>query len=495
MSELPIDKPGNALKAWLSQTPEKALEPGQPIIDPHPHLWDRRPRPELPDGSRQHLRYLADDLLEDIRDGGHNVFNTVFVECRSMYRANNDAFDPVGETEFVQGVAAMASSNLYGESMRCCGAIVSFADLTQGAEVEPLLRAHIAASPNFRGIRHAHTWHASKEIPNSHHPTHEISNLLSRNDFRDGFRVVDQLGLTFDCWGYHTQLHEVEELARTFPNTTIIVDHIGGPVAMGPLAKQRDSEVFKDWGIALQSLAHCPNIYIKVGGFGMPSYGWGYADAASPPNSQTMANAWLPYVKTLIEAFGVDRLMFESNFPVDKVSCSYTTLWNAFKRITADLGLSDTEKNEMFYGSAARAYRIPIGDQLQKALTKTSLPVTSRYKHALDLLECFQEARYEDMLGFFSPNAITIQHLGPYAGKENLVTEKTVAFMKKHNPPCSYTNRRQIFAHDRLVEQHTVTWPSIPDRSGQSIETVIIFYLDNQGKVRRLEEYGDPATL
>ena len=495
MAELPPDIPGDRLRTWLSQTPEKALDPEQPIIDPHHHLWDRRPRPELPDADRQHLRYLADDLMEDIRDGGHNVFNTVFVECRSMYRANNNALDPLGETEFVQGIAAMASSNLYGEKTRCCAAIVSFADLTKGSEIEPLLRAHIAASPNFRGIRHAHTWHASDKIPNSHHPTHEIPNLLTRDDFREGFRVVDRLGLTFDSWGYHTQLHEVEDLARSFPNTTFIIDHIGGPVAMGPLASQRDSAVFETWEKAIRSLARCPNIFIKVGGFGMPSFGWGYSIEESPPTSLAMATAWLPYVRSLIESFGVDKLMFESNFPVDKVSCSYTSLWNAFKRITTELGLSRTEKNEMFYGAAARAYRIPLENHLQKALTETSVPTTSRYQHAMDLLDCFQEARYDNMLSYFSENAITVQHFGPYAGKENLVTGKTVAFMKKHNPPCHYTNRRQIFAHDRLIEQHSVTWPSVAERSSQSIETVIIFYLDNQGKVMRLEEYGDPATL
>ena len=495
MAELPIDIPGNELKTWLDATHEDAIDAAQPIIDPHHHLWDRRPRPELPEGSRQHLRYLADDLMEDIRGGGHNVIDTVFVECRSMYRRGEAALRAPGETQFVQGVASMAASGLYGEDVRCCGAIVGFADLTTGGEVEQVLRGHLAAGENFRGIRHAHTWHASPDIPNSHHPTREIEGLLGREDFREGFAVLDRLGLTFDSWGYHTQLSEVEELARAFENTTIIVDHIGGPVAMGPLAGERDGQVFEDWRKAVISLAACPNVYMKVGGCGMPSFGWGYADGDTPPTSMAMAAAWKPYFETLIEAYGAARCMFESNFPVDKVSCSYTTLWNAFKRIANDLGVNAVERNELFYGAAARAYRMSIPAELEDGLSAPIGQSDDRYAKVLALIDCFSEARYDDMLQYFAPGAVTVQHLGEYAGREITVSEKTVAFMTKHNPPCRYSNRRQTFAHDRFVEQHTVTWPQVDDRAGQSIETVLVVSLDGSGRVTRLEEYGDPATL
>ena len=215
MAELPRDIPGENLKAWLDRTPEEALDPGQPIIDPHHHLWDRRPRPDLGPDNRQHLRYLGDDLIEDIRGAGHNVVDTVFVECRAMYGEGDAPDRVVGETEFVQGVAAMAASGLYGEGVRCCGAIVGFADLTWDAGVvESVLRGHMAAGRNFRGIRHAHGWHASPEMPQSHHPTRGTEGLLGLASFRAGFSVLAKLGLTFDCWGYHGQLGEVAALAR-----------------------------------------------------------------------------------------------------------------------------------------------------------------------------------------------------------------------------------------------------------------------------------------
>lgn len=359
-AEVPRDIGGDNLRAWLRKTPEEAIDAAQTIIDPHHHLWDRRPRPDVPEGTRTHLRYLADDLVEDIRGCGHNVIDTVFVECRAMYHEDeNDPLRVTGETQFVQGVAAMAASGLYGAGVRCCGAIVGFTDLTTGADVEPVLRAHIAAGANFRGIRHAHGWHASPEIRNSHHPTRDIEGLLGKNDFREGFAVLDKLGLTFDCWGFHTQLVEVADLAAAFPGVTIILNHIGGPMAYGPYEGQREGAVFDEWRRGIRLVAECPNVVVKVGGCGMPTYGFGHElGDDGPPDSQELAKAWKPYFEIVIEAYGADRCMFESNFPVDKVSCSYTSLWNAFKLITAELGLDETQKNDLFYGTAARAYSL-----------------------------------------------------------------------------------------------------------------------------------------
>ena len=370
MAEVPRDIPGENLKAWLARTPEAAIDPEQPILDPHHHLWDRRPRPELPAGARQHLRYLADDLMEDIRGAGHNVFDTVFVECRSMYREGDAPDASVGETEFVQGVAAMAASGLYGDGARCCGAIVGFADLTQDAAVvEDVLRAHIAAGRNFRGIRHAHGWHASPEMPKSHHPTRDIAGLLGTPAFREGFRVLDELGLVFDCWGYHTQLAEVAALADAFPDTTIILDHIGGPIAMGPYAGERDGRLFEEWQAGVDAVSRCLNIVVKVGGCGMVTYGFDYERQKSPPSSATLAAAWKPYFAHVIERFGASRCMFESNFPVDKLSCSYGNLWNACKRIAADLRLTAEEHNDLFYGAAARVYAIDLPDSLKQSIS------------------------------------------------------------------------------------------------------------------------------
>ncbi len=369
-SDLP-DVPGVILREWHARTPEEVIDPEQPIIDPHHHLWDRRPRPESLEGSlsqseidalpkwigRLPLCYLADDLMDDVRGGGHNVVDTVFIDSMAMYRADGGADFSVGETEFVNGIAAMAASNLYGPDARCCGAIVSYADLTLGAAVEPVLLTHRAASPRFRGIRHSHAWHESPDIGNSR-TAGDTPGLLASDDFRAGFKVLDRLNLSFDCYGYYTQLGEVEDLANAFPGVSIVVNHIGGLIKKGPLAAERDGAEFIKWQRAVRSLAGCRNVVMKLGGCGMPAYGWGYEERDAPPSSAEMAAAWQPYFAELINAFGVERCMFESNFPIDKVSCSYTNLWNAFKRVTTALKLTATEKNELFHDCAARIYQI-----------------------------------------------------------------------------------------------------------------------------------------
>ena len=354
------DIPGENLKRWLARTPEDALDADQPIIDPHHHLWDRRPRPEMSADARQQLRYLADDLMEDIQGAGHNVIDTVFIECRSMYRETGGPAAPVGETEFVQGVAAMAESGLFGKGVRCCGGIIGFVDLTLGEAAEEVLLAHQAAGRNFRGIRHAHGWHASPDMPKSHHPTAGTEGLLATPAFRKGFAALDKLGLVFDCWGYHGQLGEVADLADAFPGVTIILDHIGGPVAMGPYAGQREGRVFEEWKQGIEQVSRCPNIVAKVGGCGMVTYGFGFENGEDPPDSATLAAAWQPHLAHVIDRFGSSRCMFESNFPVDKVSCSYGNLWNAFKRIAKNLGLSEEERADLFWRTAARVYSIDV---------------------------------------------------------------------------------------------------------------------------------------
>ena len=185
--------------AWLAQVVEEPLEPALPIIDPHHHLWDHP-------GSR----YLLDEILHDT-GSGHRVIATVFVECMSMYRADGDpAMKPVGETEFVNGIAAQSASGGYGDT-RIAAGIVSFADLSLGAAVEPVLRAHIAAAPaRFRGIRHAGGFDASPEIRNSH--TNPPAGLYKSPRFREGFGQLAKLGLVFDAWQYHPQMPELTEL-------------------------------------------------------------------------------------------------------------------------------------------------------------------------------------------------------------------------------------------------------------------------------------------
>ena len=329
---------------------EEVLEPELPICDPHHHLWDRNGE-----------RYLLHELLADTgqADGQgrrHDVRSTVYVECASMYRADGpEALRPVGETEFVNGMAAMSASGGYGPTRACAG-IVGLADLRLGAAVRVVLEAHLdAARGRFRGIRHAAGWHASAQIRNSH--TEPIEHLLLDKRFREGFAQLAPLGLSFDAWLYHPQIAELTDLARAFPGTTIILDHFGGPLGIGPYAGQADA-VYADWKRDIDELARCPNVVVKLGGLAMPINGFGWHKHEPRPGSQLLADATRRYVLHTIERFGPERCMFESNFPVDKVSCSYVVLWNSFKRLAA--GFSPTEKAALFHDTAARVYRLSV---------------------------------------------------------------------------------------------------------------------------------------
>ncbi len=332
-------------KDWLNQVSEEALDPDRDICDPHHHLWDHPGR-----------RYLLDDVLEDT-GSGHRVRSTVFVECGSMYRQSTQiegtSLAPVGETEFVQGIAAMSASGGYGET-RIARGIVSFADLTLGEQVRPVLEGHMAASPNrFRGIRHAAGWHGSDAIRNSH--SNPPRGLMLRDDFRAGMAVLESLGLSFDAWFYHYQLPDFVDLARAFPNTTMILDHFGGPLGIGPFAGQRKA-VFEQWRDEISQLADCPNVFFKLGGINMKINGFDWHSRTRPPSSDELVDATAPFYEHCIDTFGADRCMFESNFPVDKDSCSYVVLWNAFKKMTRNR--SERDKAMLFHDTAVQVYRL-----------------------------------------------------------------------------------------------------------------------------------------
>jgi L-fuconolactonase len=328
-------------KQWLDQVREDIIEPARPICDPHHHLWDHP-------GSR----YLLDELLEDV-GSGHNVVATVFVECASMYRADGpEALRPVGETEFVNGIAAMTASGRYG-NLRACAGIVSFADLTLGSAVGEVLDVHMARSDRFRGIRHAAGWDADERVRNSH--TNPPARLLLDHAFRDGFRELGRRGLSFDAWLYHPQIAELTDLAQAFPDVTIVFDHFGGPLGIGPYEGHRE-EIFARWRDDVAELAGCPNVYAKLGGLVMPINGFGFHRRDLPASSDEIVAATGRYYRHAIDCFGVERCMFESNFPVDKQSCSYAVLWNAFKKLVADA--SEAEKQWLFHDAACRAYRL-----------------------------------------------------------------------------------------------------------------------------------------
>jgi predicted TIM-barrel fold metal-dependent hydrolase len=271
-----------------------------------------------------------------------------------MYRADGpSALKPLGEAEFVNGVAAMSASGAYGP-VRACAGIVGHADLLQGDRAGAVLEALIAHAPDrFRRVRHGASWDADTAVLGP--LAMRTKGLFLNSSFRAGFARLAPLGLSFDAWLLEPQLDELIDLARAFPETSIILDHVGTPLGIGPYAGRLE-ERFEPWRHSIRTLAELPNVTVKLGGLAMPFCGFDYAGVG--PLSERLAHRWAPYIETCIEAFGADRCMFESNFPVDLYSCPYPVLWNALKRIAA--GASKEEKTALFSGTAARVYRLDL---------------------------------------------------------------------------------------------------------------------------------------
>jgi predicted TIM-barrel fold metal-dependent hydrolase len=327
--------------AWLDQVTEDPIDPERPIVDPHHHLWrDRRGRP-----------YLLEDLRADT-SSGHNIEKTVFVECRASYRKEGpEHLRPIGETVFVAEIAGTSAEQ---DGHATISGIVSHADLTLGDAVSEVLDAHEEAGRGlFRGIRHS----------GARDPHPEALSIAGRApeglwldaEFQRGLQVLGERGLTFDTWHYHHQNAAFADLARAVPTTTMILDHFGTPLGVGPYAERRD-EIFEQWKKDIAEIASCPNVVAKLGGLAMPDNGFGWNRRERPASSDELVEAQKRYYLHTIECFGPDRCMFESNFPVDKLSISYAVMWNALKKIAG--GFSEDEKHAMFYGTAARVYRL-----------------------------------------------------------------------------------------------------------------------------------------
>ena len=331
---------------WLATRVESALEPALPIIDPHHHLWD---------APQRDTRYFLDDLNADLASG-HNIISTVFIECHAMYRAGGDpAMQAVGEVEFANGWAAMSASGTYGRT-RVCEGIVGYAELGLGADVRRVLDAQVAAAgKRFKGVRNLSVWHKDPDARGS--SANPPPDVLTNPKFIDGLKVLTGMGLTFDGFMYHTQLGELATVARKVPDARIVANHCGGIIGIGPYAG-REKETFVEWKAAMRDLATCPNVRLKVGGLGMRLYGFDVHTKEMAPSSEELANAWRAHVETCIEIFGPKRCMLESNFPVDKGSCSYGNLWNAFKRLTASF--SGEEKDWLYRRTAAETYGLSL---------------------------------------------------------------------------------------------------------------------------------------
>ena len=332
---------------WLALTQEPTLDPALPICDPHHHFWDFRLE-RIP-----YQRYLLHELVADVTCG-HNVRSTVFIEARAMYRAEGpEDLRPVGEVEFVQGLAAASASGLYGPC-RAALAIIGHANLTLGERVAAVLEALQAASPNrFRGIRHNVMWDPDPTMDRRAQP-----GTLASAAFRAGAQVLARQGLVFETFLYFPQLPELAAFAEALPDLPIILNHLGGLLRIGSYAHQ-DTEVLAVWRRGLAAVAQCPNVFLKLGGLGMPWSGFDWHIRHRPIGSEALAQAMAPFLAYGIEQFGPDRCMFESNFPVDKVSFSHHILCNAFKRFS--MGYSAAERAALFHDTAVRAYRISDG--------------------------------------------------------------------------------------------------------------------------------------
>lgn len=338
-------QPGLTRAQWRAQHSEAIVEPALPIIDPHHHLWVRPGN-----------RYLLDEFLADARSG-HNIRASVFVDCGSFYRKTGPVeMASVGEVEFANGVAAMAASGSFGDTLVCAG-IVSSADISVGAEVARVLDAQIAVGGGrFRGIRVTTKWDADEALNTGRYIVPR--GLMQDSDFRAGFATLAPRKLSFDAMIYHPQLLELADLARAFPDTTIVLNHIGGLIAYTRTYVSRQAEAIAQWRAGIAELAKCQNVYVKLGGLGMAYLGMGFDKLPVPASSEQLAAAWGPYYGHCIDCFGPARCMFESNFPPDGDSVSYPVIWNAFKRIAA--GCSADEKHALFFSAAAKAYRLNL---------------------------------------------------------------------------------------------------------------------------------------
>jgi len=339
---------------------EEIIEPDLPIIDPHHHLWDLRPLlPAFPEPRHAFLQAIAGaahytfDQFQADALSGHNVVGTVFVECGAFYDpSRGGALQSVGEVEFANGIAARGASGLYG-AYRPCAAIVGHADLTLGAAAGEVLDALRAASHRFVGIRHQGAWDADPDVLGP--PFHAPEGLYRNAGFREGFAELGKRGLTFDAWVLEPQLGDVLDLARAFPDQPIVLDHCGTPLNIARYHGTLD-ENFERWRQSIRRIAECPNVTVKLGGLAMPFCRMPEEGPAKGYGSEQLAAMWKPYVETCIEAFGADRAMFESNYPVDRWGASYPVLWNAFKRLVT--AASGDEKRNLFAGTAVRTYGI-----------------------------------------------------------------------------------------------------------------------------------------
>lgn len=335
--------------SWWHLSPEAVLEPDLAIIDSHHHLMDRP----------GHGQYLLEEFCADLASG-HRVVGSVFVEAQMHYLGDGpDELRSVGETRWL---ADVIKGNACGPIIR--GSLGGDANFLLGAAVGDVIDAHLEAGPGLvKGFRDRVTWSADPGFRRS-----GIAGRMALAAYHEGVRELASRGLVLDCWLYSEQLTEFRALVEAVPDVQFVIDHLGGPLAIGPFVHRRP-EVLRRWREDLQALASYPNVAIKVGGLGLPLYGMAFEKRPAPPTSIEIAERWKPEVTFVIEQFGPERVMLESNFPIDRSSFSYLAIWNAHKRITAEF--SPSERAQMFSENAMRIYHLDAAPlEVQQAVAR-----------------------------------------------------------------------------------------------------------------------------
>lgn len=360
----------DALCGWhCAGHTEMPLEPRLPIVDAHHHLFGT---------DADQLYYRVQDLREDVA-GGHNVIGTVYCEAydSGWYKDGPEALRPVGEVQMIVRAAQDASITTAHGPCELAAGVVAHADMRLGHAVAGVLEAHVAVGAGrLRGVRHRTATDFGRV--GSFIENRPAPHMLTNGQFQQGVRQLARYDLAFDAWVYHTQLDELIDLVDAAPDTTIVIDHVGGPIGVAEY-RSYQADVTHLWKRKLRELAQRPNVSVKVGGMGMAFFGFGFEHQSQPAHSAALANAWKPCIDTCIEIFGPERCMFESNFPVDKQSASYTSVWNAFKLCTADLSAS--ERCDLFFGTACRVYRLPHLAQRARSIAEAEHDATNPAAH------------------------------------------------------------------------------------------------------------------
>jgi len=299
---------------------------------------------------------MVEDYIDDA-EAGHRIVATIYSETQAFIRRDGpEHLRPLGEVEFANGVGAVAASGVYGD-IRVCSGIVGYADMRFGDRIAELLDKAMGIAPDrFRGVRQITMEHSSK-APFRFITLRPPAGVLEDPAFRQAFRHLAPRGLIFDAAVFNHQLHKIADLADAFPETTMTLNHMG--VAMGlDVSAAGRAALFETWKGQLAEVARRPNIHCKVGGLGLPFWGFGFEKREDPIGYQELARTWRPYVETAIELFGADRCMMESDFPPDGRSAGFVPIWNALKHIVA--GASPDEKAALFHQTAARVHRLAL---------------------------------------------------------------------------------------------------------------------------------------